>query len=245
MANAPELVGKNVLVIGGGTGMGKAIALQLCKDGANLAVAGRREEKLTEVVIESDQKIKSHVVDVTDRASVSNLFTWFEAKMGELDILVHAAGINIANRAMEQLEPDEWDKVIQINLTGAYNCLQATLLKMRPRKSGLVILINSVAGRRSVPLAGVAYNSSKFGMSALGMGVGEEERENGIRITNIYPGEVNTPILDERVNPPTPEHRESILQPDDIAQVVSTVAKLPARAHVPELVIKPSKQSFV
>lgn len=245
MANAPELLGKNVLVIGGGTGMGKAIALQLCKDGANLAVAGRREEKLTEVVIESDQKIKSHVVDVTDRASVSNLFTWFEDKMGELDILVHAAGINIANRAMEQLEPDEWDKVIQINLTGAYNCLQATLLKMRPRKSGLVILINSVAGRRSVPLAGVAYNSSKFGMSALGMGVGEEERENGIRITNIYPGEVNTPILDERVNPPTPEHRESILQPDDIAQVVSTVAKLPARAHVPELVIKPSKQSFV
>lgn len=129
MANAPELVGKNVLVIGGGTGMGKAIALQLCKDGANLAVAGRREEKLTEVVIESDQKIKSHIVDVTDRASVSNLFTWFEDKMGELDILVHAAGINIANRAMEQLEPDEWDKVIQINLTGAYNCLQATLLK--------------------------------------------------------------------------------------------------------------------
>ena len=245
MANAPELLGKNVLVIGGGTGMGKAIALQLCKDGANLAVAGRREEKLTEVVIESDQKIKSHIVDVTDRASVSNLFTWFEDKMGELDILVHAAGINIANRAMEQLEPDEWDKVIQINLTGAYNCLQATLLKMRPRKSGLVILINSVAGRRSVPLAGVAYNSSKFGMSALGMGVGEEERENGIRITNIYPGEVNTPILDERVNPPTPEHRESMLQPDDIAQVVSTVAKLPARAHVPELVIKPSKQSFV
>ena len=245
MANAPELLGKNVLVIGGGTGMGKAIALQLCKDGANLAVAGRREEKLTEVVIESDQKIKSHIVDVTDRASVSNLFTWFEDKMGELDILVHAAGINIANRAMEQLEPDEWDKVIQINLTGAYNCLQATLLKMRPRKSGLVILINSVAGRRSVPLAGVAYNSSKFGMSALGMGVGEEERENGIRITNIYPGEVNTPILDERVNPPTPEHRESILQPDDIAQVVATVAKLPARAHVPELVIKPSKQSFV
>ena len=245
MANAPELLGKNVLVIGGGTGMGKAIALQLCKDGANLAVAGRREEKLTEVVIESDQKIKSHIVDVTDRASVSNLFTWFEDKMGELDILVHAAGINIANRAMQQLEPDEWDKVIQINLTGAYNCLQATLLKMRPRKSGLVILINSVAGRRSVPLAGVAYNSSKFGMSALGMGVGEEERENGIRITNIYPGEVNTPILDERVNPPTPEHRESILQPDDIAQVVSTVAKLPARAHVPELVIKPSKQSFV
>lgn len=245
MANAPELLGKNVLVIGGGTGMGKAIALELSKEGANLVVAGRRGEKLTEVVTESDRRISSHIVDVTDRASVSSLFSWFEDNIGEIDILVHAAGINIANRTMEQLDPDEWDKVIKINLTGAYNCLQATLLKMRPRKSGLIILINSVAGRRSVPLAGVAYNSSKFGMSALGMGVGEEERENGIRITNIYPGEVNTPILDERVNPPTPEHRESILQPDDIAQVVSTVAKLPPRAHVPELVIKPTMQSFV
>jgi NADP-dependent 3-hydroxy acid dehydrogenase YdfG len=245
MSHSTELLGKNILVIGGGTGMGKAIALQLSQEGANLAVASRREDKLLEVVSESDQKICSHIVDVTDRVSVNTLFSWFEDKMGKIDILVHAAGINIANRAMEHLDPDEWDKVIQINLTGAYNCLQASLLKMRPRKSGLVILINSVAGRRSVPLAGVAYNSSKFGMSALGMGVGEEERENGIRITNIYPGEVNTPILDERVNPPTPEHRKSILQPDDIAQVVSTVAKLPPRAHVPELVIKPTKQSFV
>ena len=96
-----------------------------------------------------------------------------------------------------------------------------------------------------MPLAGVAYNASKFGMSALGISVGEEERENGIRITNIYPGEVNTAILDERLVPPTPEHRASILQPEDIAEVVSTVVNLPARAHVPELVIKPSKQSFV
>jgi NADP-dependent 3-hydroxy acid dehydrogenase YdfG len=146
---------------------------------------------------------------------------------------------------MLQLEPEEWDKVININLTGAYNCVKEALERMRPRKDGLVIFINSVAGRRAVPLAGVAYNASKFGMSALGISVGEEERENGIRITNIYPGEVNTAILDERLVPPTPEHRASILQPEDIAEVVSTVVNLPARAHVPELVIKPSKQSFV
>jgi NADP-dependent 3-hydroxy acid dehydrogenase YdfG len=236
---------KNILVIGGGSGMGREIALTLSKQGHRISIAGRREDKLKEVSTESEESIKTCSVDVTDRNSVAELFTWFDQEMGDLDILINAAGINIAKRTMLQLEPEEWDKVININLTGAYNCVNEALNRMRPRKDGLVIFINSVAGRRAVPLAGVAYNASKFGMSALGISVGEEERENGIRITNIYPGEVNTAILDERLVPPTPEHRASILQPEDIAEVVSTVVNLPARAHVPELVIKPSKQSFV
>jgi NADP-dependent 3-hydroxy acid dehydrogenase YdfG len=116
---------------------------------------------------------------------------------------------------------------------------------MRLQKQGLIILLNSVAGRRSVPLAGIGYNASKFGMSGLGVGVAEEEKENGIRITNIYPGEVNTPILDNRKIPPTQDHRESILQPEDIASVVMHICGLPERAHIPEIVIKPVKQSFV
>ena len=236
---------KNILVIGGGSGMGREIALTLSKQGHRICIAGRREDKLDEVSTESGEGIKTCSVDVTDRNSVAELFFWFDQKMGDLDILINAAGINIAKRTMLQLEPEEWDKVININLTGAYNCLNEALSRMRLRKAGLVIFINSVAGRRAVPLAGVAYNASKFGMSALGISVGEEERKNGIRITNIYPGEVNTAILDERLVPPTPEHRASILQPEDIAEVVSTVVNLPTRAHIPELVIKPSKQSFV
>ena len=116
---------------------------------------------------------------------------------------------------------------------------------MRPRGEGLVVLINSVAGKRSAPLAGIGYNASKFGLSALGIGVGEEERENGIRITNVYPGEVNTEILDQRTRPPSPEHRASILQPEDVASVVVNLTQLPNRAHVPELVIKPTRQSYL
>jgi len=236
---------KNILVIGGGTGMGKDIALRLKDEGAVVAVSGRRIEKISEVAEASHNKIKFHPVDVTDRKSVSSLFTWFKQNVGKLDVLINAAGVNIANRTIKDLNPDEWDKLIQINLTGAYNCMREALNQMRIHKSGLIISINSVAGKRAIPLAGVAYNASKFGMSALGVSVGEEERENGIRVTNIYPGEVNTPILDERLKPPSAEHRESILQPSDIAEVVATVVRLPERAHVPELVIKPSQQSFV
>ncbi len=240
-----KIAEENILVIGGGTGMGKAVAIKLSQDGFNVAISGRRAEKLRETVDKSELKIKSHTVDVVDRISVAQLFTWFEKNIGKLDILINAAGINTANRTIENLDPNQWDNLVQTNLTGAYNCVREGLEKMRPQKSGLIILINSVAGKRAIPLAGVAYNASKFGMSALGISVGEEERENGIRITNIYPGEVNTPILEQRTNPPSTEYREKILQPNDIAEVVSTIVKLPARANIPELVIKPSKQSFV
>lgn len=237
--------GKKILIIGGGSGMGRAIAHKLAKEKAIISIAGRRKDNLLAVAKQCEHEITICPTDVTDRKSVAELFSWFDHEVGEIDVLINAAGINIANRSMEELDPEEWDRVIKINLTGAYNCMKEALDRMRPRKSGLIILINSVAGRRAIPLAGVAYNASKFGMSALGISVGEEERENGIRITNIYPGEVNTPILEERNVPPTPEHRASILQPEDIADVVSTVVRLPDRAHVPELVIKPSRQAFV
>lgn len=236
---------KNILVIGGGTGMGRAIALRMKDEGAVVAVAGRRIKKISEVAKKSQNDIRIHPVDVTDRTSVATLFLWFKQNIGRLDVLINAAGVNIANRTIQKLDPDEWDKLIQINLTGAYNCMREALNQMRPNKSGLIISINSVAGKRAIPLAGVAYNASKFGMSALGVSVGEEERDNGIRVTNIYPGEVNTAILDERINPPSAEYRKSILQTSDIAEVVATVVRLPERAHVPELVIKPCQQSFV
>ena len=241
------LIGKNVLLIGGGSGIGEAAALLLAKHGARVVIAGRRIENLKSTISKSDvpENISAIEADVTVRSSLDELFTRFDNEIGALDFLVHAAGINIAMRSMQELQPEEWDRLIQINLTGSYNVMRLTLDRMRPRKKGLVILINSVAGRRSVPLGGIGYNASKFGLSGLGMGVAEEEKENGIRVSNIYPGEVNTPILDNRKEPPNQEHRESILQPKDLASVILQLCQLPDRVHIPELVIKPAKQSFV
>ena len=147
-------------------------------------------------------KISAKEADVTDRSSLDELFDWFDKEIGTLDILIHAAGINVAQRSMQELSPKEWDRLIQINLTGSYNVMRLTLERMRLKKKGLIILINSVAGKRSVPLGGIGYNASKFGMTGLGMGLAEEEKDNGIRITNLYPGEVNTPILNNRKVPP-------------------------------------------
>ena len=227
--------------------MGKATALALAKNGANVAIAGRNKENLTSTVslAQATEKISAKEADVTDRNSLEDLFQWFDVEFGTLDYLVHAAGINVAMRSMEELSPDDWDRLIQINLTGSYNVLRLTLNRMRPQKKGLIVLINSVAGKRSVPLAGIGYNASKFGMSGLGIGVAEEERNNGIRISNLYPGEVNTPILENRKEPPGEEHRQSILQAEDVASVILHLCQLPERVHIPELVIKPTLQSFV
>jgi len=116
---------------------------------------------------------------------------------------------------------------------------------MRERQDGLIINISSTSGLRSAPLGGVGYNASKFAMSALGTAVGEEERGNGIRVTNIYPGEVETPILLNRPTPVSDEHRARILQPEDVAAAVLMVLQLPRRARVADLTILPTTQSFV
>ena len=237
---------QNALVVGGGTGMGEAIALALAAEGAKVAVAGRRQEKLDAVSKQAEGKILAHTVDVAERESVKTLFDWAGAQFGgQLHLLVNCAGVNIPKRSMSELAPGDWDKVIAINATGAFNCMHFGLPLMRPHRTGLVINISSTSGKRAAPLGGLAYNASKFAMAAIGTSASEDERGNGIRVTTIFPGEVDTPILDDRPVPPDADHRAKILKPADIAAITVAIAKLPPLAHVPELVIKPIGQSFI
>lgn len=235
---------KTALIAGGGSGIGAAIAVAFAEAGYKVAISGRRPETLAEVAASTSQEILCRAADVADRDSVTELFAWATEQLGQIDIFVNSAGINIPNRSMQKLSPEDWDQVIQVNATGAFNCMHAVLPQMRERKDGVIINICSVAGLRTSPLGGVVYNASKFAMDALGRSVGEEERENGIRVTTIYPGEVETPILDKRPNPVSPEHRARILQPEDLAAAALMVAQLPKRARVPELVMIPTSQSF-
>jgi NADP-dependent 3-hydroxy acid dehydrogenase YdfG len=240
------LANKTALITGGGTGIGAGCAIALARAGCKVAVAGRRADKLTEVAKSFDGKpaIKTHPVDVTDRASVAELFRWADKELGRVDILVNCAGVNTVKRSIHELAPEEWDRIMAINATGAYNCIREVLPQMKARKDGLIVNINSTSGVRAGVLGGVAYSASKFAMAALGITVAQEVREMGIRITNIYPGEVDTPILELRPVPVSAEHRARILQPDDVGAVLATIAALPPRANVSEIVIKPTIQAF-
>ena len=100
------------------------------------------------------------------------------------------------------------------------------------------------AGKRANPLGGIAYAAAKFGMRGMATALAAEEKANGIRVSSIFPGEVNTPILEERPTPVTDEHRRAILQPEDVAAAVLFVCTLPPRANVPELIIKPTTQAY-
>ena len=240
------LIGKTALITGGGTGIGAAIALAFAGAGCRVAISGRREEKLDQIELSfsGEPPVLTHPVDVADRDSVATLFEWASGALGEIDILINSAGVNVKNRSMGDVSPEDWDHLLDVNVTGAYNCMRAVLPGMRERHDGLIVNISSLAGIRASLLGGVGYTASKFGMSALGLTVALEEKDHGIRVTNIYPGEVETPILDHRPAPVSVEHRARILQPEDVAAAVLMVANLPPRAHVPELTIKPTTQAF-
>ncbi len=242
------LAGKTALVTGGGTGIGAATALAFAAAGCRVAIAGRREDKLRETARRGPAgaaAIVVHAADVADRGDVARLVDWATRELGQIDILVNSAGVNIARRTMADLTPENWDLLMQVNATGPYNCMRAVLPQMRDRQDGLIINISSVAGKRANVLGGVAYNASKFAMTALGATVAQEERGNGIRVTNVYPGEVDTPILEQRPEPVSAEHRAKILQPGDVAAALLMIATLPPRAHVAEIVIKPTSQVYV
>ena len=242
-----QLAGKVVAVTGGGTGIGAGIAKGLAEAGCQVTVGGRRLEPLQELAasVSSQHPIRAHAIDVADPDSVRSFFADLRSNVGDVDILVNSAGINIQKRTMAEMSPEDWDRVLQINASGAYRCMYEVLPAMRQRKDGLIVNISSVAGKRAISLGGIVYCASKFAMTALGTAVSNEVRDEGVRITNVYPGEVNTPILDNRPTPVSQEHKDSILQPEDIASVVVTICQLPPRANVPEVVIKPTTQEWV
>lgn len=242
-----ELKNKVILVTGGGTGAGRGIATALAAEGAQVIIVGRREEKLQEVcqAIASEPPVRYFAADVADRTQVSNLVKWVNDTFGPIEILVSNAGVNIAQRELANLSLEDWDYVMNVNATGAFNLVHAILPQMRERRDGVIISVSSIAGIRPSVLAGAAYNASKHAMTALSKSISLEEKDHGIRATAIHPGEINTPILDARANPPSEELRAQMLQPEDIAAAVLFVAKLPPRANVQELTIKPTNAAFV
>jgi len=238
-----ELTDKIALVVGGGGGMGLATAKALRTEGCKVAVSDCDEQALRKAAEAADPKspLPWRTCDITDRAQVAQLFQWTAKELGALDILVNCAGINIPNRMLANIDPADFDRVMAVNFTGAFNLIYAALPGMREKRSGLIVNIVSLAGKRVIPMAGLPYCTSKFAMGVLGTFVNLEECEkNGIRVTNVYPGEANTPLVDKRPTPPPPEKRAKMLQPDDIAACVVAVAKMPSRVVVPELIITPT-----
>ena len=222
------LDGRVALVAGASSGIGLATARAFSEVGATVHALARREVPLDNVT--------THRLDISDRAAVDA----FAAKLdGPLDALVVAAGINFPDRRLEQLTGESWDRMIAINLTGAFNLVRAFLDRLREAR-GNVVLIGSVSGNWP-DVSGPAYQAAKAGLQAFARGASFEEHDKGVRFTTINPGVVDTPILDNRPVVPGPELRARMLAPEDVAAACLFVVGLPDRAHVPELTILPTE----
>lgn len=240
-----NLEGKVAIVTGAGSGMGEAIARDLVSKGVKTAFIGRTQEKLASATTNlPDNLAYCYTCDVSDRTKVITTAQDIIDRLGQIDILVNNAGINTTQRETANIEPEDWDRVLNINLTGTFNMVRAVLPTMRTQKSGLIINVSSIAGIRAAKMAGAAYSASKHGMVALTNNINQEEWEYGIRATAICPGEVNTPLLDKRAIPVSEERREQMVQPSDISASVLYVAGLSQYATVPLILIKPSYQIY-
>lgn len=237
---------KVVLITGGGSGVGEAAVAAFAAEGAQVIITGRRAKKLEQVCqsIVSTKPVRYYISDMADRTQVSALVEWINQEFGTVDILVSNAGVNVRERTLAELSLENWDYLMDVNATGAFNIVHALLPQMRARKDGVIISVSSIAGIRPSVLAGAAYSASKHAMTALTKVISLEEKENGIRATAIHPGEINTPILDDRPVQLSAEHKANILQPEDVAAAILFVASLPPRANIPELTIKPTNAAF-
>ncbi len=238
-----DLSGQTALVTGASSGMGVAITEELAAAGMNLAITARRAELLEAVAGAARARgveVLAEPVDVSDRQAAFDVAQTALARFGTIDILVNNAGTNSARRTVADISPDDWDHVIRVNLTGAFNFAHALIPPMREAGGGLIINIVSMAALNPSGMAGSAYSASKAGMRALTTNINLEEWRHNVRATSIHPGETDTPILDLREEVPSPEERARMVQPEDIAAAVLFVAQMPARAKIDELLITPT-----
>jgi NAD(P)-dependent dehydrogenase (short-subunit alcohol dehydrogenase family) len=233
---------KTAVVTGAGSGVGRWTAFALAKEDWRVALVGRRLQTLEEtkqLAGAAGRLMVTCPCDIGDEAAVAQMAQRVLAEFGEVEVLVNAAGTNAPRRALEVLGREDYHAMINTNLHGAYYCVQSFLPQMRARHSGTIVNIVSDAGKQASPKAGPAYVMSKFGLAGLTQSINAEERARGIRACAIFPGDIDTPLLEKRPAPPTAAARALMLQPEDVAQCVMLAIHLPPRAIVEELIIRP------
>ena len=233
---------QNVLVLGASSGIGRDTAILFARAGARVMAAARRGDRLATLQSElaaEGKKLEIQTADAASLADMEALAKTTESKLGSIDMVVYVTGTNIPDRSMKRLTPPTWDMMISVNLNGAFYITQAVLPKMRERGSGYLIYVSSISGQ--IPdVSGAAYQASKRGMLGLAHAIRVEEKENGIRTCVIMPGLVESELLEKRPVKPTPEMLAKAMQPLDVAEAILSVAQLPARVTVPELMIVPT-----
>jgi len=235
-----NLAGQIAWITGAGTGIGEGAARSLAAAGMKVVLSGRRKDKLEAVAKDIGSQAQVMELDVADRASVSQVASEIVSTHGRLDVLVASAGINVKERNWHNVSLDDWDRVIRIDLDGAFYCCKAVLPQMIEQGGGLIINISSWAGKHVSVVTGPAYTAAKHAMNAMNESINMEGGIYGVRACAICPGEVATPILDSRPVPVSLEDRAKMVQADDCGEIVRFLSSLPPHVCINELTVSPT-----
>jgi NADP-dependent 3-hydroxy acid dehydrogenase YdfG len=234
---------KTAIVTGASSGVGRATAIALASAGWDVALLARRADALQKTIdlapTDARARMHAHPCDIADKSAVDSIVRTFLQRAGRVDALVNAAGTNIPNRSLADMTEERFREVFDVNLTGALNTIQAVLPAMRKQQGGTVVNVNSIAGQNASVLSGASYVMSKFALAGLTQSINAEEARHNIRACSIFPGDINSELLEKRPTPPPMDVRSKMLQPQDLADCILMVLNLPPRAVVEELRIVP------
>ena len=233
-----NLNGKVAIVTGAARGIGKAIAEALAHEGASLVLNSRTAETLEELastLLSRGVLVETVAGDVGDEAVASKIVDRAVGTFGRLDVLVNNAGIGHLG-PLEKMPPTEFDRVCRTNLRGPFLLMRAGIPHMRTTGGGTIVNIASLAGVNPVPQRAV-YAATKWALIGLSRSVLQEVRRDGIRVLVIEPGST---LTDFGHDPAKLEHADKLVKPEDVATVMISALKLPARATVSEIEIRPT-----
>lgn len=245
-----KLDGKVAVVTGASSGIGEATAEALAAEGASVAVAARRRERLdglAQRIEDNGGKVLTVECDVTDEERAHELIRRVEQELGRVDILVNNAGVMLLSRIDKGLS-DEWRQMFDVNVLGLLYVTDAALGVMKRQGSGHIVNISSVAGRRSGTLRGT-YSGTKYAVNAISEALRQEHVDDNVRVTIIEPGAVATELTEHISDEDARSGIEGMisrldpLQSEDIANAVTYAVTQPERVNVDEILIKPAKQA--
>ena len=236
--------GQKVLITGASRGIGKASAIAFAKAGYGVALVSRNQaelDQLAEEIRSSGGEAFPFAIDLTETAAVAEKLKQLVKQFGPFDILINNAGMAYTGSLLE-MNLEDWQRVMTLNLTAAFQCIQAVLPGMRAQKQGTIVNVISVAGKQAFPDWG-AYCASKFGLMGLTKSLAQEERAHGLRVVAFCPGAVNTPLWDtDTVD--ADFDRTSMLSPEDVAQTLVQTVSLPNHAVIDEISLMPNAGTF-
>ncbi|MCM3389210.1 3-ketoacyl-ACP reductase [Ureibacillus chungkukjangi] len=229
---AQSLQGKVAIITGGARGIGRATAIALAKEGVTVGLIARSESGLKEVATQIEGlgvKVAYAMADVSSQEQVEVAVTLLAKELGNADILINNAGIATFGSVLD-MEPEEWKKIVDVNLMGTYYVTRAVLPQLLDKEAGDIINISSTSGLSGAATSS-AYSASKFGVIGFTESLAQEVRRNNIRVSALTPSTVATDLAVE-TNLIKENDESKMMQPEDIAEFIVNQLKLNPRIYV-------------